>query len=62
MPVTECTLDGKPGYKWGEAGHCYVYTAGDPVSRTRAHNKATQQGQAIHASGGKSADDKRPGK
>lgn len=49
MPVKTCNKDGKPGYKWGNKGHCYTYTPGNEQSRKRARNKAIKQGRAIHA-------------
>jgi len=47
MPVMSCKQGGKPGFKWGDSGKCYTYTANDPVSRAKARNKAAQQGRAI---------------
>ncbi len=49
MPVQECTLDGKPGFRWGEEGKCYTYTPGDEASREAARAKAEKQGRAIEA-------------
>ena len=39
MPVMKCTINGKPGYKWGQSGICY--TGED------AKAKAAMQGRAI---------------
>lgn len=39
MPIKRCESDGKPGYKWGDAGKCY--TGKD------AKAKAIAQGVAI---------------
>lgn len=50
MPVQRCTEDGKPGYKYGEGGKCYTYTAGDQASRDAAYTKAAKQGAAIKSS------------
>lgn len=47
MPVKTCQSDGKPGFKWGDAGKCYTYTAGNDASRKRAKEKAIRQGLAI---------------
>ena len=47
MPVQTCTEDGKPGWKWGDAGHSYTYTAGNEASRNEAKRKAHLQGAAI---------------
>jgi hypothetical protein len=49
MPVQQCQANGKPGYKWGESGHCYTYEPGSEIGRAMAKNKAEAQGQAIHA-------------
>jgi len=49
MPIQDCQSDGKPGFKWGESGHCYTYSAGDDASRSRAREKARKQGEAEHA-------------
>lgn len=51
MPVQECQTENQPGYRWGESGACYPYTAGNEASRQRAYDKATQQGRAIHVRG-----------
>lgn len=42
MPLMRCTIDGKPGWKWGEGGTCYL----DPGGR----EKALEQAKAILAS------------
>lgn len=47
MPVMQCTIDGKPGYKWGPQGKCYPYKKGDANSRAKAKAKAVKQGIAI---------------
>jgi hypothetical protein len=47
MPVNSCSSNGKPGYKWGDAGKCYTYTAGDEASMKAAKKKALAQGIAI---------------
>ena len=47
MPVHDCTENGKPGYRWGEAGKCYTYTAGNESSRKNAKRKAILQGVAV---------------
>ncbi len=53
MPVMVCTLNGKPGYKWGSRGKCYTYTAGSETSRKRARSKAAAQGVAVKLSQGR---------
>lgn len=52
MPIMSCNEDGKPGFKFGENGHCYTYTPGDSASRERARQQAERQGQAMHANQG----------
>lgn len=54
MPVKPCSDGGKPGYKYGDSGHCYTYTKGDEESRKRAKQKAHIQGGAIKANQRKS--------
>lgn len=46
-PLQECQLDGQPGYRWGDSGKCYTYTAGNDDSRGKAKQKAYQQGYAM---------------
>lgn len=46
MPVNPCSENGKPGFKWGEQGKCYLYTPGDKKSLGEAKRKATVQGIA----------------
>lgn len=47
MPVKSCSKDGKPGFKWGDSGKCYVYN--NEQSRKQAITKAQKQGRAIKA-------------
>ena len=47
MPIQNCSSDGKPGYKWGDAGKCYIYTENDKKSQGQAKRKAYLQGIAI---------------
>ena len=47
MPIMNCTIGDKPGYKYGESGHCYTYTKDDENSRKEAKKKAILQGVAI---------------
>jgi len=49
MPVVACTRDGKKGYKYGQAGKCYTYNAGDEKGRKKAKQQAYLQGAAIEA-------------
>lgn len=50
MPVQACVRGGKKGYKWGQSGHCYVYT--DEASRKKAKQLAHIQGYAAEQSMG----------
>lgn len=52
MPIQRCNQGGKVGYKAGEEGTCYTYTAGDAASRARAKAKAERQLRAIKSSQG----------
>ena len=47
MPVIACMENGKPGFKYGQSGKCYTYTAGDETGRNTAKRKAVMQGTAI---------------
>jgi hypothetical protein len=47
MPLTRCEDNGKPGWKFGDTGKCYVYTAGDDASEKDARRKAVKQALAI---------------
>lgn len=47
MPVNSCSDSGKPGYKWGEAGKCYIYNPESDASKMSARKKALAQGIAI---------------
>lgn len=47
MPLQRCQDDGAPGWKWGESGKCYVYTAGDEASEKAAREKAMKQAAAM---------------
>lgn len=50
MPVIHCTVNGKPGYKYGQKGHCYTYARGNKQSQSSARAKAAAQGRAIKRS------------
>lgn len=47
MPINDCSSNGKPGYKWGDSGKCYIYTPGDEQSRKDARRKVLNQALAI---------------
>jgi len=51
MPVKECTRSGRPGYKYGDTGHCYTYTRNNKASEAEALRKAHAQEAAIKHSG-----------
>jgi len=46
MPLNECQLDGKPGWRWGQSGKCYVYTPGSEAGSRLARARALKQGVA----------------
>jgi hypothetical protein len=48
MPVNRCrSKDGRPGYRWGDRGPCYPFTAGNPVSRKQAYAKVRRFAYAV---------------
>ena len=47
MPIRQCRIDNKPGYKWGQEGKCYDYNPSDESSKYQAKRSAIQQGIAI---------------
>jgi hypothetical protein len=47
MPLNRCEIDDKPGWKWGQAGTCYPYTAGNDESEKAARKKALAQAAAM---------------
>ncbi len=47
MPIKECILNGKPGFKWGNVGKCYTYNPISESSTKEAKQKAINQGIAI---------------
>lgn len=47
MPVQSCSVNGKPGFKWGDNGACYTYDPNSPKSKAAARIKAGAQGTAI---------------
>lgn len=47
MPLKRCEINDKPGWKWGDQGACYGYTAGDEASETAARKKALAQAAAM---------------
>lgn len=51
MPIQSCSDDGKPGFKWGDSGKCYIYTPGNEASMKEARKKAQAQGVAARMSG-----------
>lgn len=48
MPLKRCSVDGKPGWKYGDSGHCYTGPNG--------RQKAIEQMKAIKVSQSKGAD------
>lgn len=57
MPIQSCSLNGKPGYQYGDSGKCYTYTPGNDASKGMARAKAEKQAAAIRSQG-YSMDDK----
>lgn len=51
MPIESCSFENKPGFKWGQEGKCYTYTAGDESSMNEARKKANAQGVAARVAG-----------
>ena len=47
MPIRQCRIDNKPGYKWGQQGKCYDYNPNDEESKYDAKRSAISQGIAI---------------
>ncbi len=52
MPLMKCRKDDKPGWKYGDSGACYTYTAGNEKSEAAAKLKAAKQGIAISRESG----------
>ena len=52
MPIKPCSLNGKPGFKYGDSGKCYTYAPGNKASVERARERAKTQMRAIKAQGG----------
>lgn len=51
MPVKKCRLNGKPGYRWGSKGKCYIYSPGNESSRKKAKYNAHIQGGMARKAG-----------
>jgi len=51
MPIMDCQINGRPGLKWGEGGHCYPYTPGNKASRQAALRKVKAQELAARTAG-----------
>ena len=51
MPLMRCERDGKPGWKEGDSGFCYIYEPKKKDSETKARRKAIRQKRAIRATG-----------
>lgn len=52
MPVKDCMENGKPGFKYGDSGHCYTFPPGDEAAKKAAKKEAIDQGLAIEHNGG----------
>jgi phage head maturation protease len=47
MPLKRCEDDGRPGWKWGDEGKCYLYEKGSESSEKAARKKALAQAAAM---------------
>lgn len=47
MPIQRCNINGKPGWRWGKKGNCYLYDPTSKSAETKARKKAESQGMAI---------------
>lgn len=47
MPIKRSTSNGKPCWKYGDAGICYLFKKGNKQSELKAKKKAIKQGLAI---------------
>lgn len=54
MPVTRCSVNGRPGLKWGDSGKCYTYDPKVKGSKGRAYRKVMAQKSAIEHRTGQS--------
>lgn len=52
MPLKRCRSKDKSGWKYGNSGKCYTYTAGSKASESAAKLKAIKQGFIIAKSSG----------
>ena len=53
MPIQECQVEGKPGFKWGNSGKCYTYDKDSDASKKTARKECMRQGVVIMSSEGK---------
>ena len=61
MPINSCQLENKPGFKWGDSGHCYTYDPEKPESQKRARRQCLLQARAVLASQARAAAEKAVG-
>jgi HK97 family phage prohead protease len=47
MPLKRCQDNNQPGWKWGDAGKCYIYTPNDAESELAAKKQALKQAAAM---------------
>lgn len=47
MPLQRCEEEGRPGWKWGEAGKCFTYAPGSAAAEKLARQRAMAQAVAI---------------
>ena len=48
MPLKKCTVNGKSGWKWGDAGKCYT----GPDAKEKAMKQAAAIEASQHSEGG----------
>jgi SPP1 gp7 family putative phage head morphogenesis protein len=46
VPLEHCQIEGRPGWRWGNAGHCYGYQPGSEESEKLARAAAMRQAYA----------------
>jgi len=49
VAVTACTVEGRPGFRWGASGTVYAYDAGDESGEAAARGLADADGAAVAA-------------
>lgn len=47
MPLQRCEEEGRPGWRWGQAGKCYTYAPGSAAAERLAKQRAMAQAVAM---------------